>query len=99
VLIPLAMDQARGWILLPDGGPTLGERTSGQELVDGLDAALMPYGRLQRALEPEVGAMLAVGVPDMRPAVMPARLREGRSGSMSRRQDGRRGCGEGQRRH
>ena len=29
VLTPIAADAARGWILLPDGGPTLGEREGG----------------------------------------------------------------------
>ncbi len=70
VLTPIAADAARGWILLPDGGPTLGER--GADLVD----AIVEYGRLQRELEPEVEAMLALGVPDMRPAAMPARFGE-----------------------
>ena len=70
VLTPIAADPARGWILLPDGGPTLGER--GADLVD----AIVEYGRLQRELEPEVEAMLALGVPDMRPAAMPMRFGE-----------------------
>ena len=50
VLTPIAADVDRAWLLLPDGGPTLGE-------VDGADltaaiAALAQYGRLQRALAP-----------------------------------------------
>jgi hypothetical protein len=69
VLTPVAMDADRGWILLPDGGPWLAS-------VEGLGAALVEYGRLQRELEPHVGAMLALGVPDMRPAIMPARFGE-----------------------
>jgi phosphotransferase family enzyme len=66
VLVPIAVDAARGWTLLPDGGPP------GADLA----AALARYGRLQRALEPALDAMLAVGVPDMRPAAMPARFGE-----------------------
>jgi hypothetical protein len=69
VLTPLAADAHRGWILLPDGGPWLAS-------VEGLGAALVEYGRLQRELEPHVGAMLALGVPDMRPAAMPVRFGE-----------------------
>jgi hypothetical protein len=69
VLTPVAADADRGWILLPDGGPWLAS-------VDGLGAALVEYGRLQRELEPHVEAMLALGVPDMRPAAMPARFGE-----------------------
>jgi Phosphotransferase enzyme family len=69
VLTPIAADAARGWILLPDGGPTLPG-------VNGLAAALVHYGGLQRVLEPHADAMVALGVPDMRPAAMPARFGE-----------------------
>jgi hypothetical protein len=41
VLTPIATDPARGWILLPDGGPPLGERLSGADLVEPLVAALV----------------------------------------------------------
>jgi Phosphotransferase enzyme family len=76
VLVPLALDPARGWMLLPDGGPSLGARASGPDVLAGLAGALVRYGRLQRALEPHVGAMLGAGVPDMRPAAMPGRFGE-----------------------
>ena len=76
VLTPIAADPDRGWILLPEGGPVLAERATGADLVDGLVAAVAQYGRLQRELEPHAGAMLALGVPDMRPAAMPARFGE-----------------------
>jgi Phosphotransferase enzyme family len=76
VLTPVATDAARGWMLLPDGGPVLGERAVGADLIEGLVAAIVRYGRLQRDLEPHVGAMLALGVPDMRPAAMPERFAE-----------------------
>src|SRR5215212_10787718 len=29
VLVPIAVDAPRGWMLLPDGGPSLGERLGG----------------------------------------------------------------------
>jgi hypothetical protein len=67
VLVPLAVDAARGWVLLPDGGPPVGER-----LVD----ALPRYAELQRALAAAVARLVALGVPDMRPAVMPERFEE-----------------------
>ena len=73
VLVPLAIDTDRGWVLLPDGGPTLGARNSPRESLVG---ALAVYGRMQRALEPHVEEMLAGGVADMRPAAMPERLEE-----------------------
>ena len=68
VLAPLAVDAPRGWMLLPDGGPPAGE--------DALPAALGQYGRLQRALAPHADALPALGVPDMRPEVMPERFEE-----------------------
>jgi aminoglycoside phosphotransferase (APT) family kinase protein len=63
-------------MLLPDGGPALGDSRSGSGLVEPLTAALVRYAGLQRALEPHAGALLAAGVPDMRPAAMPARFEE-----------------------
>jgi hypothetical protein len=76
VLPPLAVDRERGWLLLPDGGPTL--RTI---LADGGDQEhwerLLPcYGQLQRDLESRTGEMLALGVPDLRPLAVPAALAE-----------------------
>jgi len=73
VLTPIASDVERAWLLLPDGGASLGEQGAGS---DAVVAALVEYGRLQRRLEPFVDEMLALGVPDMRPAVMPARFHE-----------------------
>jgi hypothetical protein len=72
VLAPLGIDIERGWMLLPDGGPSLGERREGDELVDALSHALADYGRLQLELAPHVDELLALGVTDMRPAAMPA---------------------------
>jgi hypothetical protein len=73
VLTPIAVDVERSWLLLPDGGPSLGESEAG---VDAVIDALAEYGRLQRALAPHVEEMLALGVHDMRPAAMPARFHE-----------------------
>ena len=73
VLAPIAVDIERSWLLLPDGGPSLGESEAG---VDAVIDALAEYGRLQRALAPNVDEMLALGVHDMRPAAMPARFHE-----------------------
>ena len=76
VLIPLAVDVERGWILLPDAGPSLGEQASGQALVEGLATALPQYGQLQRDLAAHTGDLLALGVSDMRPEAMPGRFEE-----------------------
>lgn len=76
ILTPIAVDVARGWILLPDGGPTLGDRLRGRELVGAVAQALPRYAELQRAVAPHVDELLAVGVPDMRSARMPERFEE-----------------------
>lgn len=61
VLDPLAVDAARGWSLLPDGGPTL-------RCLEGVDWApfLAGYAALQRDLAPHAAEMVALGVPDLR---------------------------------
>ena len=74
VLRPLAVDLDRGWVLLPDGGTTLGD--AGTDVVEGLVAILPQYAQLQRDLAPHTGALLSLGVADMRPATMPDRFDE-----------------------
>lgn len=78
VLSPLAVDPARGWVLLPDGGTTLDQAAASDSTatVDGLAAALPAYVELQRALAGHVDRLLDVGVADMRPAVLPERFAE-----------------------
>jgi Phosphotransferase enzyme family len=76
VLCPIAVDAGRGWIVLPDGGPALGDGLSGGDLVDAMAIAMPRYGQLQRDLAPRVADLLGLGVTDMRPAVMPARFDE-----------------------
>jgi hypothetical protein len=76
VLTPIATDSARGWIVLPDGGPSIGERLRGEEASRALADALVAYGELQRELMPHVEELLALGVADMRPAKMPERFEE-----------------------
>ena len=76
ILVPLAIDRSRGWVLLPDGGPSLGERAKGEELAAALPVALRHYGELQRALAGDADELLAIGVTDMRPQAMPGRFDE-----------------------
>jgi hypothetical protein len=76
VLTPIATDPARGWVVLPDGGPSLGERLDERELADAIVPALVAYGRLQLGLAPRAGELLALGVEDMRPSAMPQRFEE-----------------------
>jgi hypothetical protein len=76
VLIPIATDVERGWIVLPDGGPPFAERFEGAAVVEPFAAAVTQYARLQIALVPHVDELLARGVTDMRPARMPERFEE-----------------------
>jgi hypothetical protein len=71
VLTPLAIDAERGWSLLPDGGPTL--RSTGADLASWMEM-LRQYGELQRETVPLAGDLMAMGVPDQRPATMPSLL-------------------------
>ncbi len=75
VLSPLAADEARGWIVLPDGGTSLADLER-DEVVDAMAVALPHYAELQRHIAPEADAMVALGVQDMRPPVMPDRFDE-----------------------
>ena len=63
-------------MLLPDGGPSLGARLEGGELLEALVAVVPQYAELQRELAPHAERMLADAVPDMRPATLPARFEE-----------------------
>jgi hypothetical protein len=76
VLAPIAVDAERGWMLLPDGGATLGERLEETDLVEAMVTILPRYGRLQRALLPHADRLLSLGLADMRAAVMPRRFDE-----------------------
>jgi hypothetical protein len=76
VLTPITVDTDRAWMLLPDGGPALGDRLAGDELTDAMAPALTQYARMQLQMAPHADALVALGVTDMRPAVMPARFEE-----------------------
>jgi Phosphotransferase enzyme family len=76
VLAPIATDPGRGWMVLPDGGVTLGERLDELDLVEAMGMVLPEYGRLQRDLAPRVDELLRLGLADMRASVMPRRFEE-----------------------
>ncbi|WP_170127126.1 phosphotransferase family protein [Kineococcus rhizosphaerae] len=67
VLEPLAVDEDLGTVLLPDGGPTLREAPG-----PSWAAVLAGYAQTQRATEAHVDELVALGVPDLRPALLPA---------------------------
>jgi hypothetical protein len=76
VLSPIAVDPGRGWMVLPDGGTTLGERLDDVDLVEAMVTVLPQYGQLQRDLGPHLGDLLGFGMDDMRAAAMPRRFEE-----------------------
>jgi hypothetical protein len=76
VLAPIAIDLARGWMLLPDGGVPLGEQVSGSALIDAMTDILPQYAEVQRRVAPEIESLLALGITDMRAQVMPQRFEE-----------------------
>jgi len=75
LLAPLAIDPERAWLLLPDGGTRLRDQLGGAAGVDAWTRILPAYASLQRRLTPRAGDLMEVGVPDLRPARMPERLR------------------------
>jgi hypothetical protein len=74
----LGVEETRGWLLTPDGGPTLterygdGEADAGAAIASPWEQALRGYARLQRAAAPLARVLLASGVPDLRPEALPA---------------------------
>jgi len=76
ILSPIAVDPERGWMVLPDGGTTLGERLDEVDLVEAMVTVLPQYGQLQRDLGRHLDDLLAFGMDDMRAAAMPRRFEE-----------------------
>jgi hypothetical protein len=74
VVVPLAIDAERAFSLSPDGGVTLRSQESGGFDPTVWERMLAEYAQLQRALEPHVADMLAVGTPDLRPDRLPAQF-------------------------
>ncbi|GHJ46801.1 phosphotransferase [Catellatospora sp. TT07R-123] len=72
VLEPVAVEPLRGWALLPDGGTTL--RRAAPDDPEHWVLMLARHAELQRDLVGHTGRMLALGVPDMRPARLPGHL-------------------------
>ncbi len=72
-MIPvLAADAARGWLLTADGGATLtaAHDTGGDEVAH-WSRVLALQAEVQRELMPRAAELLATGVPDRRPSVLP----------------------------
>jgi hypothetical protein len=76
VLTPIATDLTRGWVLLPDRGRLLADHFPRTELTEPLETVLPRYGQMQRELAWRAPDLLALGVPDLHPALMPQRFDE-----------------------
>jgi hypothetical protein len=74
VLVPLATDVERGWLLLPDGGTPLGEQVAADDLPAAVAEVIPHYAELQRELSTHVAELLSFGLADMRPPMLPERL-------------------------
>jgi hypothetical protein len=70
VLVPLAVHPGRRLMLLPDGGATL-RAAGGARSIEAWAAMLADYARMQVELVPHAEEMVALGVPDLRPAGLP----------------------------
>jgi hypothetical protein len=70
VLLPLAIDAARGWMLLPDCGPRLRDLAPdgrGDHDLEAWTRLLPVYAELQRSVEDRAEDLVTAGVPDERP--------------------------------
>ncbi|MFC3503370.1 phosphotransferase [Micromonospora krabiensis] len=74
VLEPIALDAARGWSLLPDGGESLRDLLGRHRDLTHWERLLPEYAALQRATAPRVDHLLDLGVPDHRPERLPTLL-------------------------
>lgn len=78
IVPPLAVDEERGWVLSPDGGPTLRQTRpdgTGDHDLDAWQRIVREHAALQRSTERRVDDLLAIGVPDGRPATLATTLR------------------------
>jgi hypothetical protein len=72
----LAADTDRGWMLMSDAGEQLRSVIPRERSLDRWFEVLRLYGEVQLELSDAVDAMLALGVPDMRVAVLPQKYEQ-----------------------
>jgi hypothetical protein len=72
----IADDTDRGWMLMEDGGRRLREVLAEERDLTRWDDVLDGAADIARAMETDVGALLAAGVPDLRLATLPGRYAE-----------------------
>jgi hypothetical protein len=77
VLAPLAVDAERGWLLTADAGRTLrealGDAPAGRRVAAWAEM-LRAYAVLQRSVAHRAERLVTLGVPDLRPSLMPGQL-------------------------
>jgi aminoglycoside phosphotransferase (APT) family kinase protein len=73
VLVPLAVDEVRGFQLLPDGGTVLRESPWAKD-PHTWEQFLAEYAQLQRDLAVRLPRLLALGTPDTRPETLAAQV-------------------------
>ncbi len=71
----LAADTDRGWMLTRDAGTRLREHATGPDQLRSWEELLPQYAALQVRLTDHVDEVLALGVPDLRPDVLPREAR------------------------
>ena len=71
---PLAVDRVRGWMLMEDGGQTLRDLIATAGDLSRWHDVLPLYAGVQIDLMGHVNELLAVGVPDLRLAALPAKV-------------------------
>jgi hypothetical protein len=76
VIHPIASDRERGWMLLPDGGPSLADRFTGDGLVEAMVAALPQYASVQIALSDMSDTLFDSGLADLRAHLLADRYRQ-----------------------
>jgi hypothetical protein len=69
----IADDLERGWLLMEDGGRRLREVIAEDRDMSRWNDVLDGAADIARAMEPDVGELLAAGVPDLRLAALPDR--------------------------
>jgi Phosphotransferase enzyme family len=71
VLVPIALDLDRGWMILPDGGERLREVLARERNPDRWLEIMPLYAELQIAAAPHVDELIACELPDYRLARLP----------------------------
>ena len=68
----LAVDTAHGWMLMRDGGAQLRASIRPTQDIKPWEPVITRYAELQIGLAEHVSEILALGIPDRRPAMLPA---------------------------